>query len=125
MPVIRANWNMEIALLLGILLTVFLYFLIPAICGGFPQPVMTDTNYSNVSTPDGNRIYYLDANVTNEGTRGYVIITGEMVSSTNKFVIAKSTKTIFMKEGEKISVRIQLSGRANEPCDIRFTSRRR
>lgn len=125
MSVIRASWNMEIAILLGFLLTLILFFLIPAVCPGFPQPVMTHIYYSNISTPDGDRIYYLDGRITNEGTRGNVVITAELVNATHKTSIAKSTMKIYMLEGEQISVRIQLSGRADEPCDIRFTARRR
>jgi hypothetical protein len=99
MPEIRAGWNMEIALLLGILLTLILVFLIPAISQGFPRPVMTHIYYSNVSTPDGHRIFSLDGRVTNEGTRGNVIVTAELVNATNGTAMARSGTMIYMVEG--------------------------
>ena len=125
MPEIHAGWNMEIALLLGILLTMILVFLIPAISPGFPRPVMTHIYYSNVSTPDGHRIFSLDGRVTNEGTRGNVIVTAELVNATNGTAFTKSSAMIYMGEGEQKSVQIQLAGLAREPYNIRFTAQRR
>jgi hypothetical protein len=125
MPEIRAGWNMEIALLLGILLTLILVFLIPAISQGFPRPVMTHIYYSNVSTPDGHRIFSLDGRVTNEGTRGNVIVTAELVNATNGTAMARSGTMIYMVEGEQKSVQVRLSGLAKEPYKIRFTAQRR
>jgi hypothetical protein len=125
MPEIHAGWNMEIALLLGILLTLILVFLIPAVSPGFPRPVMTHIYYSNISTPDGHRIFSLDGRVTNKGTRGYVIVTAELVNATNETALAKSSTMIYMGEGEQKSVQIQLAGLAREPYDIRFKTQQR
>jgi len=116
---------MEIALLLGILLALILGFLIPAISPGFPRPVMTHIYYANVSTPDGHRLFSLDGRVTNEGTRGNVIVTAELVNATNGTAFAKSSTMIYMGEGEQKSVQIQLAGLAREPYNIRFTAQRR
>jgi hypothetical protein len=125
MPEIHAGWNMEIALLLGIVLTLILVFLIPAISPGFPRPVMTHIYYSNVSTPDGHCIYSLDGRVTNEGTRGNVIVTAELANATNGTTMATSSTMIYMGDGEQKSVRIQLAGLAREPYAVRFKTQRR
>jgi hypothetical protein len=122
---IRTGWNGEIAIILAILLTVILYFLIPATSPGFPRPVMTHIYYSNITTPGGDRIYNLDGRVTNEGTRGKVVVTASLVNSSNQTTMTNSSKEVFMLEGEEKSVTIQLSGRAKEPYDIHFTAKRK
>ena len=122
---IRASWNGEIAIVLAILLTVVLYFLIPATCPGFPRPEMTHIYYSNITTPDGGRIYNLDGRVINEGTRGNVIVTASLVNASNQTTMTHSSVEVFMQAGEEKSVKIQLSGRALEPCEIRFAARRK
>lgn len=124
-PMTRGSWNGEIAIILAILLTVILYFLIPATSPGFPRPVMTHIYYSNVTTPDGDRIYNLDGRVTNEGTRGKVIVTASLVNASNQTTMTNSSREIFMMPGEEKSVKIQLSGRAYEPYDIRFAAQRK
>jgi hypothetical protein len=124
-PMIHASWKGEIAIVLAILLTVILYFLIPATSPGFPRPVMTHIYYSNITTPDGNRIYNLDGRVTNEGTRGNVIVTASLVNASNQTSMTNSSINVFMMPGEEKSVKIQLSGRAFEPYDIRFTAQRK
>lgn len=124
-PMTRGSWNGEIAIILAILLTVILYFLIPATCPGFPRPVMTHIYYSNITTLEGDRIYNLDGRVTNEGTRGYVIVTASLVNASNQTSMTNSIIKVFMMPGEEKSVKIQLSGRASEPYDIRFTAQRK
>ena len=121
----RAGWKGEIAIILPILLTVILFFLIPATCPGFPRPVMTPIYYSNFTTPGGDRIYSLDGRVANEGTRGNVIVTASLVNASNRTTMTNSSREVFMLPGEEISVKIQLSGRAQEPYDIRFTAKRK
>jgi len=124
-PMIRASWNGEIAIILAIILTLILYFLIPATCPGFPRPVMTHIYYSNTTTPGGDCIYNLDGRVTNEGTRGKVIITASLVNASTRTTITNSSREVFMLEGEEKSVMIQLSGRSKEPYDIHVTARRK
>lgn len=122
---IRAGWKGEIAIILAILLTVILFFLIPATCPGFPRPVMTHVYYSNITTPGGDRIYSLDGRVANEGTRGNVIVTASLVNASNRTTMTNSSREVFMLPGEEKSVKIQLSGRAQEPYDISFTAKRK
>jgi hypothetical protein len=124
-PMIRASWNGEIAIILAILLTVILYFLIPATSPGFPRPLMTHIYYSNITTPDGDRIYNLDGRVINEGTRGKVIITASLVNASNQTTMTNSSREVFMLEHEEKSVTFQLSGQAKEPYDIHFTAKRK
>jgi hypothetical protein len=125
MPVIRASWNGELAIILAIILTVGLYFLIPAICPGFPKPVVTHIYYSNVSKPDGSREYYMDGRIINTGTRGNVIVTAQLINVTNRTPMEKSTQTVYMLEREEKAVHMRLSGRASEPYGVRFEVQRR
>jgi hypothetical protein len=122
---IDAHRKMDAALLLGILLAIILYFLIPATCPGFPRPLVKQIYYSNQTTTDGDRIFHIDGRVTNEGTRGNVVITTALVNVTNTTQIVNSTTIVFMQQGQEISVKTTLTGRTSEPCEIRITARRR
>jgi hypothetical protein len=125
MPGIWENRKREIAILLGALLTVLLYFLIPAVCPGFPSPVVTHIYYANYTTPDGDRVYLMDGRITNEGTRGYVIVSGQLINATNRTPLETSTRTIYLLEREEASVHVQLTGRGTEPYQVRYEVRRR
>jgi hypothetical protein len=122
---IRSSWKRELAILIAVLLTVILYFLIPAISPGFPKPVVTHIYYSNSSTPEGGHIFNFDGRITNEGTRGNVIVTAELVNATNSTALTRSSQTVFMLEGEQKTVQMHLTGSAAEPYEIRFTAQRR
>jgi hypothetical protein len=126
MPIIRASWNREIAVLLAVLLAVVLYLLIPAVCPGFPRPVVTHIYYSNSSTPDGGRLYTMDGRITNEGTRGNVLVTAQLINVTNQTPMEKSAgQVVFMMEREDKSVHLQLTGLESEPYGIKFEVQRR
>jgi hypothetical protein len=125
MRVIHANWNVEIAVGIAIILTVGLYFLIPAICPGFPKPVVTHIFYSNISAPGGSREYYMDGRITNEGTRGNVFVTAQLINVTNKTPMEQTTQMVFMLEHEQKAVYMRLTGRGGEPYGVRFEVRRR
>jgi hypothetical protein len=86
---------------------------------------MTQIYNSNFSTPGGDHVYYLDGRVTNEGTRGNVIVTAELVNATNQTAMTRSSRTVYMLEGEPKSVNIPLSGLAGEPYAIRFIAQRK
>lgn len=122
---IEADRKMEAALLLGIFLTIILYFLIPATCPGFPRPVVNHIYYSNETTPDGNRFFSISGMIENQGTRGTVIVTTALVNTTNRTSLTSTSTTFFMMPGEKKTVTASLTGRTNEPCEIRVTAKRR
>jgi hypothetical protein len=122
---LEANRNMEAAILLGVLLTIVLYFLIPATCPGFPRPVVKQISYANDTTSAGDRIFYITGIVGNEGTRGNVIVTTALMNTTNKTGLTNTSTTVFMLPGEEKTIRAVLTGRVSEPCEIRITAHRK
>ena len=98
---IRASSRMDFAIVLGVLITIGFFLIIPAVCPGFPKPVVTDIGYSYASSPGGTERFYLTGMVSNEGTRGNVIVTAKLVNASSETVKAKSADTIFMQPGEQ------------------------
>jgi len=115
---IRAGTRTEIAVVFGALITIGFFLIIPAICPGFPRPVVTGAQYSSVPLPDGTQNFVMTSTVTNEGTRGNVGVNAELVNASSETVVAKSTTILFMMPGEKRTVTMSVTGRTREPYNL-------
>ena len=67
----------------------------------------------------------MDGRITNEGTRGNIIVTAQLINVTNKTPLIQASQMIFMQDHEQKAVRMQLTGRGREPYGVRFDVRRR
>lgn len=115
---IRADTRREIAVGFGALITIGFFLIIPAICPGFPRPIVTGIQYSSASSPDGSQNFVLTGTVTNEGTRGNVVVNAKLVNASSETVVAKSATTIFMMPGEKRTITMTVRGQTTEPYDL-------
>jgi hypothetical protein len=121
----QAGTRREIAVVLGALITIGFFLIIPAICPGFPAPVVTGIKYWSESSPGGTEHFYLSGTVTNEGTHGNVVVTAKLVDASSSTAAARSTITIFMQPGEKRTISMTLTGRTAEPYDIVLEAQRK
>jgi hypothetical protein len=121
----QAGTRREMAVVLGALITIGFFLIIPMICPGFPAPAVRDIRYSSASLPDGTQHFSLTGTVTNEGTRGNVVVTAKLVNASSGTVAAKSTATFFMMPGENKAVSMSVSGRTTEPYDLVLEARRK
>lgn len=115
---IRASSRMDFAIVLGVLITIGFVLIIPAVCPGFPKPVVSDIGYTYASSSGGAELFYITGMVSNEGTRGNVIITAKLVNASSETVNARSSDTIYMQSGEQRTISMTLTGPAKEPYDI-------
>ena len=115
---IRASSRMDFAIVLGVITTIGVFLIIPAVCPGFPRPVVTDIGYSYASSSGGMERFYLTGTVSNEGTSGNVVVTAKLVNASTQAVRVRSADTIYMKSGERRAIHMMVTGLATEPYDI-------
>ena len=107
---------MIIAILLAIVITAAFIVMIPAVCQGFPTPVISHVQLSGASpAADGTLAFSVNTMVTNEGTGGNVVIITKLVNASRNSVEGRSTKILYMTAGEKRSIRTMVNGPAGTP----------
>jgi hypothetical protein len=115
---IRAGSKMDFAIVLGVLVTIGFFLIIPAVCPGFPKPVVTDIGYSYTSSSGGAENFYLTGTVSNQGTSGNVVVTAKLVNASSQAVRVRSADTIYMQPGERRAISMTVTGVAKEPYEI-------
>jgi hypothetical protein len=122
---IRAGRRMDILVFCTIIITVLFFCFSPAIFPGFPNPTLAGTNITYAKTTAGALQVYLKTTVTNEGTRGNVVITLKLVNASSHSTKQKSSVTVFLQPGEKRIISQTMSAWVNEPYDVVVEAQRK
>jgi hypothetical protein len=114
-----SGWKMGISAVLAIILTLTFYFIIPATCPGFPSPVISRVDLSGIAPVSGTSMdFFIDTTVTNEGTKGNVVIITKLVNASRNSVEGKATRSMYMNAGEVQSIRTTVRGPSGTPYNI-------
>jgi hypothetical protein len=114
-----SSWKLGFSVILAISLTLSFYFLIPATCPGFPTPVVSRVQLSDVVPDRGTDLgFIVDITVFNKGTRGNVVIVTKLVNASRNSVEGKTTKTLYMNADEVQYIQTRVRGPSREPYNI-------
>jgi hypothetical protein len=121
----RAGRRLDMLVFATIILTVLFFCITPAIFPGFPRPVLADTNITYSQSSPGVLQVHAQTTVTNEGTRGNVVITLKLVNASTQTVKLKSAETVYLQQGEQRTIMRTIRGSIHEPYDIVIDAERK
>jgi hypothetical protein len=122
---IRASRRMDMIVFCTIILTVLFFCLAPAVFPGFPRPVLTSTSFTYAQSSGGALNVFMKGTVINEGTKGNVVITLQLINASSHSVRQKKSEIFYMQQGEQRNISQTLTGRVNEPYDIVVDAQRK
>lgn len=118
----------SIALIVAVLLVLAFIIGIPAVCPGFPVPVVTKIEINGVSSNSGNaNDFSVVSQITNKGTAGNVVIRTRLLNASRDSVEAETRAVIYMRANEQRSftTRVSTPSGGGGPYQVAIVAERR
>lgn len=99
-----------IALVVAAVLALAFIVVIPAVCPGFPVPVVSQIEVTGASMGSGGAgDFSVESRIINKGTAGNVVIRTRLLDASRDSVEAESRMVVYMRAGEQRSITTRVS----------------